>query len=186
MKIINLVFIFITLPCIISTAQNKFPKNVELVKDTSKYHINNKQISSLTYTFNNQSDDIIWLWINKNDVTEFSDYEKYKAYFNRRKDPKDMNLYQLGMDGDIGFFVSVVYETFLKRIQPRDYFTIQIISTENILGFKKQKIFSYLDKRVVILSEGTMSKLNPTITKLNECLFYKANIITLNIDELKF
>jgi len=186
MKINILIFICITLPCIISTAQNKFPKHVELVKDVSKYYINNKQISSLTYKYKNQSDDTIWLWIDKNDVSEFSDLEKYKAYFNRRNDPRDMNLYQLGMDGNVGFFVPAVYETFLKRIQPGSCFTIQIISNENFSELTKQKIFRYLDKRIVVLSEETMLKLNYTITKINEFMFYKANFITLNIDELNF
>ena len=69
--------------------------------------------------------------------------------------------------------------TFLKKIEPQESFTIQIFSEKIISKCKRNRIFKYLDKHVVIVEENVLRQHVKGISNFNSKNFYKNNFITL-------
>ena len=166
-------------------AQTKLPEGIELKKSTSSYFLNNKSCYSVTYEYSNRSNQIMWLWIEKNIILNLSDLEKIRGYFLKKKKGGDASFYQIGMDGGIGTFIPSIFDSFIKCILPNKKFSIQIISNRQISEKIEQKIFSYLDKRVVIYTENDMTTYIPSINHMDQIVFFKEDFIAIYLDMLK-
>jgi len=77
----------------------------------------NSNVYSITYKLYNESDNVIWLWIEKEDFSELSDSIKARRYFYKRKG--DFSLYHLALDGNVASMVQSVFSVFVKRIEPK-------------------------------------------------------------------
>jgi hypothetical protein len=181
--------IFLTIQIILAItycrAQSHLPKNVIFTKEVSSYILEDKEITTLSYKFNNKSKEPLWLWIEKNDISKLPDTDKFKKYFYYRDTPDDMNLLQIGMDGGVETFKSTIYKSFLKRIYPEKEFTIQIMTNEEMSDSVKKSVFLFLERRIVIFTEEEMTTFRNGITDMSEIVFYKPDIITISIEKLK-
>lgn len=175
----------IMLFAVLCRAQSYLPKDVILTKQVSSYIIEDKEITTLAYRLNNKSKKPLWLWIEKNDVSNLSDIEKFKKYFNRRDTPDDMSLLQIGMDGGVETFTSTIYKSFLKRIYPEKELTIQVMTNEEMSDSIKKSVFLFLERRIVIFTEAEMTIFRNGITDMSEIVFYKPDIITISKKRLK-
>ena len=111
--------------------------------------------------------------------------QKIKRYFIKRKDGADFSLYEYGIDGNIGEYTPRVFESFIKCIPANKDFSIHIISKSHISEDIKQKVFSFIDKRILIYTENDMTTNIPYINQMSQIMFYKENFIVLYLDMLK-
>jgi len=152
-------------------------------KDSSCYYVENTgEIYSILYEIDNRSSNIFYLWIEK-DIHSSED-EIIKDYFIKNKG--DMNLYQMAMETNIIYGCPSLFNTFLKKINPREIFTIQIISTKIISDCKKEQIFKYLDNHTVIISENILEQYIKGLPNFNSLIFYQKDFITVPLDIIGF
>jgi hypothetical protein len=186
MRIKIFLFIPILFTRILCSAQPNLPNGATLTKEVTSYILEDKEITTLVYKLNNKSKEVLWLWINRNDETRLSNIEKFKKYFYYKDNPNDMNLLQIGMDGGVETFIPVVYKTFIKRISPENEFSIQVIANGKISDSILQSVFLFIDERIVVLTEGEISKFRNGITDMSQIIFYKPETIILYKEGLRF
>jgi hypothetical protein len=140
---------------------------------------NYKCFYSLLYTVHNIDNDIVWLWLENE--TYSSDNEKNKRYFFNNN--KGISFFHLLTDANVIVtdFCPILFETFLKPIESNKSFTLQIFSDEPISYQKKEDIFEYLDKHIVIEPNEQFTKflgIKDFIDK-EKVKLYKEDFITL-------
>lgn len=152
-------------------------------KDTLWTCVENSNIDifSILYEIENKSCNIYYLWIEKN--VHLSEREKIRDYIMRDKTKSkgSMSLYQMAMEYNSTYQCLSIYGTFLKKIKPKEKFTIQVFSEETIPENKKKQIFKYLDERVVAVSEDTLRQYIVGLNNFNPRIFYDKDFITLPI-----
>lgn len=154
-------------------------------KDCLNYGVYNSDkgnVYSVTYKLYNDSDNTIWLWLEKDDFSALSDSIKARRYFYKRKG--DFSLYNLALDGNVASMGQSVFNVFVKRIGPKEHFAIQIISKNEISDLYQQKIFQFLDKHVVALSERELSRYVHDLKCMDERIFFKEEFISLFLESL--
>jgi hypothetical protein len=166
-------------------AKAEHQDSIEFKSNIAIYFLDKQQITTLTYRYVNRSNQPLWLWFDKDDASTLTDNEKIKKYFLTKKNGDDVSFYQIGMDGSVNSFSPNISFSFLKRISPNHSFSVQIISKKEINEKSKQKIDSYINKKILIFTEKKMTSVIPTINGMNEYVFYKEDFIILYLDMLK-
>lgn len=101
-------------------------KGYIIEKEESEYYINRKDRYVTTYTVCNKTDDILWMWFKKDTtLSRKEEFGKYFLYYENEE--SDFTLSQLGFDANVAGFESGVFTGFIKKIQPHQHFTVQII-----------------------------------------------------------
>lgn len=171
-----LVFIFFTIACL---SQEKISKDTFTIhQKVNSYYVNGKQVKTYSFEISNKGEDNLWLWFEKNEPLELSHNAATKKYFYNRKG--DTSLYQIGMDLNIEGMVPEIFSTFLKKIIPKESFTIQIVSNSN--KEEDELIFSILEKHIRIITESECLEYIPDANLMNDMIFYKDSNILLLID----
>lgn len=172
--------------CIFSlTVSCQTHKDISIYKECLKYNIIIekdllKPYSTISYTIKNASDNIVWLWFERN--KNLSEERYIKDYFFQMKG--DLNLFHLLTDANITFsndYNPTLFYTFLKIIEPQDSFTIQLTFSGENSELTKERIFNSLDKHIIIASnEKLQEHLGLRNFKLlNQEVFYNKNQIIL-------
>lgn len=186
MKRRNIVLIILaTLFPLVCNAQSISIDGLTVKKESLNYGVYNSgngNVYSVTYKVYNDSDNAIWLWIEKEDISECSDSIKARRYFYKRKG--DFSLYHLALDGNVASMKQSVFSVFVKRIEPKEHFTIQIISKKEISEPCQQKIFQFLDKHIVALSEKNLSRYVHDLKYMDKRIFFKEEFISLFLESL--
>lgn len=186
MKIRNIVLIiFAMLFPLVCDAQSISTNGLIVKKNYLHYGIYNSEngnIYSITYKLYNDSDNVIWLWLEKDDSSALSDSIRARRYFYKRKG--DFSLYNLALDGNVASMEQSVFNIFVKRIGPKEHFAIQVISKKEISESYQQKIFKFLDKHVVALSEKDLSRYIHDLKCMDERIFFKEEFISLFLESL--
>jgi len=145
-----------------------------------------KTFYCLFYEIDNNSSNVFYLWIEKD--IHLSEREKIRDYIMRDKTKSEgsMSLYQMAMEYNSTYQCLSIYGTFLKKIKPKEKFTIQIFSEEAVPECKKKQIFKYLDDHVVTVSENTLRHYIVGVDNFNPRIFYKKGFITLPINLFDF
>jgi hypothetical protein len=186
MKIRNIIlFIFAILFPIICNAQSILTNKLIAQKGYLHYGVynsDNSNVYSITYKLYNESDNVIWLWFEKEDLSELSDSIKARRYFYKRKG--DFSLYHLALDGNVASMAQSVFGVFVKRIGPKEHFIIQVISKKEISESCQQKTFQFLDKHIVALSEKDLSQYVHDLKYMDERIFFKEEFISLFLESL--
>lgn len=178
-KIILSVFLLIfSISCYSQTLNN-----VVIEKDSFNYCIENiQEINGMQYKINNNSCETLYLWFEKD--VDLPEDKKIKKYF--RENRGDISLYQIAMETNISYGCPSLFNTFLKKIEPQDKFSIQIISTETLSEQEKEQIFRYIEEHTVIIKENILEKYIKGLSNFNSLIFYKNDFITLPISLLDF
>jgi len=134
----------------------------------------------LFYEIENNSNNVSYLWIEKD--IHSSERERIRDYIMKSKG--DMSVYQMAMETEITFGCRTIFGNFLKKINPKETFTIQILSAEELSEYKKEQIFKYLDEHIVIVNEHILKQYIKGLSNFNPLLFYKYNFITIPINYL--
>lgn len=186
MKIINIIlFVFVLQFPFVSNAQSISTNGLVVKKDYLHYGVYNcdkGNVYSVTYKLYNDSDNVIWLWLEKDDSSALSDSIRARRYFYKRKG--DFSLYNLALDGNVASMEQSVFNIFVKRIGPKEHFAIQVISKKEISESYQQKIFKFLDKHVVALSEKDLSRYIHDLKCMDERIFFKEEFISLFLESL--
>jgi hypothetical protein len=104
--------------------------------------------STFNYTIENNSDSIVLLWFEKQELENIS--QKIKYYFFQAKG--DFNLFYRFIDNLK--FKPEVFSTFFKIIEPHSKFNIQIYTdNKHINKTDSDRIFNYLDKHIVVVTD---------------------------------
>ncbi|BEG99115.1 hypothetical protein [Bacteroides sedimenti] len=186
MNVKEIVIIFTALfGSLICNAQSVLTNGLVVQKRKSFYGVDNSKnsnVCSISYKLYNESDDVIWLWIEKDDLAGLSDSIKAKSYFYKRKG--DFSLYDLALDGNVASFSQSIFSVFVKCVEPKEHFTIQIISNKDISETYQQKVFQFLDRHIVAISEKSLSRYVYDIKSMDERIFFKEEFISLFLDSL--
>lgn len=157
-------------------------ENYVIKKDKSEYYINRTDRYVTTYTICNKTDDVLWMWFKKD--TTLSREEEFRKYFlYHERDKSDFSLSQLGFDGNVEDFKSGVFTSFIKRIQPHQHFTVQIIRDYQIQD-SVSCLSDFSEKHIALYTEEEILKYRDGINGMNEYIFYKPNSIVLQADDL--
>lgn len=153
---------------------------IAIKRETIHYSIDTISYSNVKYTVQNTSDCVIWLWFKEN--SEPVEIKEVKNYF--YKSIGDLNLIHLLTDANVSFtsdYSPVLFHTFLKYIRPNDCFTIQIYYSKELTNSKRNVIFKYLEKHLVVISDTKLHRYIdlPNFEQLNHGVFYKGNSIIL-------
>jgi len=166
-------------------AKVELQDSLEFKSNIARYFFDKQQITTLTYKYVNRNNQPLWLWFDKDNASNLTDSEKIKKYFMTKKKGDDFSFYQIGMDGNVNPFSPNISFSFLKRISPNHSFLVQIISKQKINGILKNKIDSYIHKKILIFTENKMTSVIPTINGMYEYVFYKEDSIILYLEMLK-
>lgn len=147
----------------------------EITNNTSKYSVNEYIIKTYSYEIKNKSDDYLWLWFSNNDKGEIKKY-----FFSRRN---GFNLFDIAMEVNIEFKPSI-FNTFIKRIKPKEKFNIYFISNNadsDIHNDLDQQVL----KRIKIYREKQLLEYDKKFSLMLESsfLFYKSNYIIIPFEE---
>jgi len=156
--------------------------SLTIKKDTLWIGIENYgDIFSILYEIENKSSSTFYLWIEKD--IHSSDREKIRDYIMRDKIKSEgsMSVYQMAMEYNSTYQCLSIYGSFLKKIKPKERFTIQIFSEEVVPECKKEQIFKYLDEHVVTVSEDTLRHYIVGVDNFNPQIFYDKGFITVPI-----
>jgi len=166
-------------------AKTQRPDSITLVSHTTEYYVASSQISVITYKFTNNGNQKVWLWFENDNIKNLSDYEKIRKYFIFKKSNEDVSFYQMGMDDNVESFVPNLCGSFVKRILPKSFFSIQIISQKKINSKLRQKIDNYIENNIITYKESVIVSVIPTIDKMFDDVFYKENFIVMYLYMLK-
>lgn len=183
MKLITL-FISLCLSVIACSAQNEVNRDFLVKIDTTSYIAGTEKVVSLTYELYNRGNDNILIWLTKDNVMGKSDSLIIKDFFFRKPRNCDFSLYQIAMDWNVEVFIPVLFDTFLKRIMPRDHFTIQIINTESISERTKKTVFDYINHHIVVVKENNVLKTIPSLKEMSQVIFFKQDVVTIKLEKL--
>lgn len=147
----------------------------EIIKNMNEYSVNEYIMRTYSYDIINKSNDYLWLWFSNNNEDEI------KKYFFSRKN--GFNLFDIAMEVNIEFKPSI-FNTFIKRIKPKEKFNIYFISNnadidinndldqqvlKRIKVYREKRLFEY-DKKFSLMLESNL-------------LFYKSNFIIVPFEE---
>ncbi|MDD4993093.1 MAG: hypothetical protein PHR83_12765 [Paludibacter sp.] len=157
----------------------------QITKDVLTYKINKKTYYCINYEIHNKSTNLIYLWVDKKDNLQKADSTKIENYFYKREDGQ-ISLFQIGMDIGYDYIVADFFKTFVKKIQPSETFTIQIIRNEQFSTKSVQAVYEFLDKCVIIFPQEKLNlyKKGKSINDLAPFVFFKNTFIVLPYDKL--
>lgn len=174
-----LIFIFFAITCL---SQEKISKDTFTIhQKVNSYYVNGKQIEFYSFEIFNEGKDNLWLWFEKDETLELPNNIATKKYFYNRKG--DVSLYQMGMESNIEEMIPEIFSTFLKKIDSKESFIIQMISDPNSNKKREDKfVFSILEKHIRIITESECLEYISDANIMNDIIFYKDSNILLLID----
>jgi hypothetical protein len=181
---IFITFFSITFLLFVFSIQLLAMNEYQITKDVFQYKLNNKTYYCANYEIKNQSNNMIYLWVDKKNNSLKADSIKIEKYFYNRENGK-ASLFEIGMDIGYGYIVTDFFETFVKRIQPNEVFTIQIIRNKQFSTKSLQAVYDSLDKYVTIFPQEKLDlyKKGKPINALAPFMFFKNTFIVLPYDK---
>jgi len=180
MKKMLLEILLLIIP-VICDSQNQ--DSLIIRNDSISYNIDyNKKVYVLEYVIFNNSYDIYYIWIEK--TIHSSIIEKIKDYFMKNKG--DMSVYQMATETNVIYGNSCLYSTFLKKVNQKETFRIQVITSKEISDFDKNQIYKYLKDHTVIINESTLSQYIRGLSSFNPLLFYNKDYLIIPFDMIEY
>jgi len=130
--------------------------------------------TQIDFSFTNKSSNYYALWIEKDDVSSLSESEKIKKHFFLTKG--DFSLMQIIWDGNVGSFVSGIFDCFVKFIKLNEQFTVSIIAKGDV--HKELKKIYLLEKQIQFVDTNKIRGLNDTFP-YSFRFSYNSNNITI-------
>ena len=150
-------------------------KNYQIKKNVTNYYIDDCKYSDLSYTIVNTGKSVLWMWLEKKDITAWSDSLKIYERFMKRHDGGE-RLYSMLYDGNVKWGACGLYVTFIKVLSPGHRFTFYTVNSSPNMN---SRFFYYMEKHIVVIEETRMGNRFDGIREVSSDVFYSKNSITV-------
>jgi hypothetical protein len=166
------VIVLIILQCI-SRYVSAQESEISFTKDTIRYGVENRSYVSLCITIRNNSNEIVYLWLNQQDY-EIRDSVLIARYF--LKQNGDYKLVSILGDALADSLDMILFKTFVKRILPREKFEIILISrlsTAHLQGH-------LLDRKIAYFKASQIPNTFLNVLEFSKDKLFKSDKIVLD------
>ena len=158
-----------------SYSQNKI---IQVERNVSDYYVDTLY-SQIDFHYSNNSDSTCVLWIERGNVDSLSNLEKIRKHFFTIK--RDWSLMRLIWDGNVGYFVPGLFDTFMKIIKPKEQFIVSFTQKGEVAA--NSDMIKSLEKHIVIVHANEIKGLQ--INSMIDMFNFSARNVTILAEWLK-
>ena len=153
-------------------------QHVDICKEYNSFFLGKKLITNLNYSITNHESSPIWVWFSRSDESLMSDSLKIRKYFRLKAPKADCSYYQLMCDGNVDYFISSLFSSWVKVIQPEEMFHMTFVDIEDN---NEQRITDIISSHLNIVKEENVIRQCPGVNSDHVKKQFTCNTISISI-----